>query len=1454
MAAAGGGKIRTRRYHIASKPYAKGKQQQGIISRVTDTVKSIVPGWLQKYFKNGEPTDTETEEVREGADEQETHRSSRDPSDEEDVVHLPDRTSTQEPTTSNAEPSTSRSALNFQDVLARPPLNRSHLNLSTLDSPALHSQPSTSTAFPINSSGFSLVKEIKDSTSQHEDDNISTTSGFSSRASDKDVTTSKSTCLPPLWSPEAERFVPHQAGAGLKKPAFNLSVFGNSSSTLANNSVLNSTQLGDSPFYPGKTTYGGAAAVRTSSRIRGTPYQAPVRRQVKAKPISSSSCGVTSATARRILQSLERMSSPLADAKRIPSSLPSPLSTSLDRSDLDVTNFQPKRKKVDSAHPPVQKLVTPTVASVALNKSISFKPSLTPSGSLSSSRKWKENRDRAGRQSNKDAEITVEPPQSTNRFSYPLFSTPAANGTGSSRAGGKMKRERAFQNSSKHTRENETIEVPDLPNTSLPISTSALPTFSFVCPPSTAASVPATSKVPSATSSPSCAAFTFSSPIVKATEPNLLPPSPSAGFTFSAPVAKTAPSNSTGKTYPSSVTPVKNSLASSSTSGSAQNNEVFEGPFKPAKTLKEGSVLDILKGSGFSSPLTSRNTPIPVKPFQTNTSGNSPASGIALGDKFKPAAGSWQCNTCLLQNGPSDGKCVACLSAKPGTDSFKQGPGLGSGSKPSITEPLPSFVDKFRPAAGSWECDTCLVQNKSDVIKCVACETPKPGTGVKPALTMPAVSEPKSTATSSGSSTSSTVAGGTAVSTVSSGVGFGGLFKKKEGAWQCEVCLVENKAEDSKCVACQSTKAGAAPADTTTGPVPLGGSLQGFGDKFKKPEGSWDCDVCCVQNKAEATQCVACQSARPGAKVEPKGFTSLSSNTAASPFTFGIQSSSATESPATTNTGGFTFGDQGGIKFGSTTTDSSASSNNVSSGAFGVSFKFGTSSSASTETDDSKKGDAQAFGSGFKFGITSGITFGTGNSACNHTENKSESTSKPSLEGFSFGLSTPAKAEEKPTEGGLTFAASKEKSEQAGSVPPAAAVFSFGKTEEKKAVVEQTPALSFNFGKPVEKELVVPVSSTPAPAPAPAAPVFAFGKLEEKQDTGNSSSGFLFNSGKEAEKSAPQLGFSFGKTAPPKEETKSAFSFAKPAENQDAAEPPKPAFAFGAAAAEQGAPKPAFSFLAGGSSSTAPVAPTTAASLFGNASSSATSNPAPAFVFGQGSSSEGTPAKTFMFGSQETKPPAAPGAGTTVQPFMFGSSNATPPFNFVATAPSTASSTGSSAPPFVFGSASSSSSTSAPAFGVNQAPAFGQGSSQPSAPAFGSAAASLFSAGSQPASFGSPANSQAPVFGQQNNQQPAFGSTAAPANPGGGFQFGATSAFGAPTSGGVFTFGGPGASSGPSTAPAVPTQPSAPTAGFSFSQPPAFNIGSAKSSFNTPTPGQHSIAGRKIKTAVRRRK
>lgn len=52
-------------------------------------------------------------------------------------------------------------------------------------------------------------------------------------------------------------------------------------------------------------------------------------------------------------------------------------------------------------------------------------------------------------------------------------------------------------------------------------------------------------------------------------------------------------------------------------------------------------------------------------------------------------------------------------------------------------------------------------------------------------------------------------------------------------------------------------------------PLSSGGCL-GL-DKFKTLEGSWDCDVCLVQNKADATECVVCESAKPGANSAFKG-------------------------------------------------------------------------------------------------------------------------------------------------------------------------------------------------------------------------------------------------------------------------------------------------------------------------------------------------------------------------------------------------------------------------------------------------------------------------------------------------------------------------------------------------------------------------------------------------------
>lgn len=72
-------------------------QQPGLISRVTDTVKSIVPSWLQKYFNNGE--------VAEGGETRvqvEQNNVPTPPNGNQEAAPLHDGRNSPEPSTSNA--------------------------------------------------------------------------------------------------------------------------------------------------------------------------------------------------------------------------------------------------------------------------------------------------------------------------------------------------------------------------------------------------------------------------------------------------------------------------------------------------------------------------------------------------------------------------------------------------------------------------------------------------------------------------------------------------------------------------------------------------------------------------------------------------------------------------------------------------------------------------------------------------------------------------------------------------------------------------------------------------------------------------------------------------------------------------------------------------------------------------------------------------------------------------------------------------------------------------------------------------------------------------------------------------------------------------------------------------------------------------------------------------------
>ncbi|XP_071889315.1 uncharacterized protein [Anas platyrhynchos] len=481
----GGGKMRRERgLHYLSRCV---QEKQGIISRVTETVKSIVPAWLQKYFNKRE---NECAAANKSANQAATpvnqHHNYADGGTLNDGRYMPERA-----TLNRQEPSTSSSALNYPVALTRPALHRSHLNYTMSDSSVPPSQPTTSSIFGIGSPGLSFIKEIKDSTSQQDNDNMSRTGGFSSRASDKDVGVLKNTSSSLLWTTEADRThsLSQHSAASSKKPAFSLSAFGGMFPARGSTSDCKKNQPGYSPFYPGKTAYGGAAGRSKPSMIE--PYRVQMRRRVRQEKVQSHA--TLSTAARCILEAMEKLSSPLMDAKKMPPLLP--LSSPPDIDELNVPDLQPKRRKLDSQnespHPPVKRLVKPRLNLHSVRRVRYSKPSKTstPDSSkicngVDTKYQWMREKTSPVRQQAEQCgsyrNVSGVKCETTRNVTSYNFGAAASNGlsSGMSSGGGKMRRERGLHYLSRCVQEQE-VEEPVLPKIPLPIGTASLPQFNF---------------------------------------------------------------------------------------------------------------------------------------------------------------------------------------------------------------------------------------------------------------------------------------------------------------------------------------------------------------------------------------------------------------------------------------------------------------------------------------------------------------------------------------------------------------------------------------------------------------------------------------------------------------------------------------------------------------------------------------------------------------------------------------------------------------------------------------------------------------------------------------------------------------------------------------------------------------------------------------------------------------
>lgn len=113
----------------------------------------------------------------------------------------------------------------------------------------------------------------------------------------------------------------------------------------------------------------------------------------------------------------------------------------------------------------------------------------------------------------------------------------------------------------------------------------------------------------------------------------------------------------------------------------------------------------------------------------------------------------------------------------------------------------------------------------------------------------------------------STSEGSTSTNITSSKNGFdwsAAGFKQPEVGWTCATCMIGNKADAAQCVACESDRPSSKePGRTLDATKPnTGGGFDWAAAGMKKPEAQWACSVCMVSNPDDKDVCLSCESER----------------------------------------------------------------------------------------------------------------------------------------------------------------------------------------------------------------------------------------------------------------------------------------------------------------------------------------------------------------------------------------------------------------------------------------------------------------------------------------------------------------------------------------------------------------------------------------------------------------
>lgn len=477
--------------------------------------------------------------------------------------------------------------------------------------------------------------------------------------------------------------------------------------TISNNSLSSSFTFGSrSPFYDGKTSFGGSSS-RRMSRL-AFPYSMAGRKiapvlKVRASEMVKSDSGKSEAlscASMKILDVINKESSLLEDSKKIP------LNDSSGLSNRTVFNNFVKSSSSRRVSSTKTRYSMPHITTSVLNKSIT---STHPQNdtSNSSSLDWRLNPNTFA----DDANVTREHHNKTLNSIQGIQESSVLDKVGGKMKSSLCKSSLSNRSSSKVIDETETVPTVDLPQISLPLK--SLPSFNLEF-------------KKSDTLAKDINQYKFSWPLTYSDSNRDLPKvnSTAKAFTFSSP---------------------------------------------SSKEISESSRVE---------------ADINLSNISTNVTLVTPSESTAISDA------SWSCPKCIYRNASQDIKCLVCETLKPDTNELKQSAAatVNTSKKTSNKVDLvsSSWGDKFKKAPGTWTCDICMVDNKAEDNKCVACETEKPGFQ---ASQNPAASSSSSLITNT--------------TTDSANVIVPNALSKK---WTCDTCYVKNEENRDTCISCEMSR------------------------------------------------------------------------------------------------------------------------------------------------------------------------------------------------------------------------------------------------------------------------------------------------------------------------------------------------------------------------------------------------------------------------------------------------------------------------------------------------------------------------------------------------------------------------------------------------------------------------------------------------------------------------